>query len=122
MWRNLNRVALGAGDWLAINFNNLKCAIMQMHRMTHGSLVGQHHLDALAKFDGEDISSWVFDSIDKLLISIHGSSQYRRQRAIDLFRDKRRSGAEAHFLRVVECCGGHRGCFWKRRLCSAVTC
>ena len=48
-------------------------------------------LDALAEFDGEDISSRVFDSMDKPLISVHGSTQYRRQRAIDLVRHFRSS-------------------------------
>ena len=48
-------------------------------------------LDALAEFDGEDISSRVFDSMDKPLISVHGSTQYRRQCAIDLVRHFRSS-------------------------------
>ena len=48
-------------------------------------------LDALAEFDGEDVSSWVFDSIDKPLISLHTPAQYCRQRAIDLVRHFRSS-------------------------------
>ena len=48
-------------------------------------------LDALAEFDGEDISSWILDPIDKPLISVHGSTQYLRQRAIDLVRHFRSS-------------------------------
>ena len=65
--------------------------VMKTHLMSHRSPLGQNEFNALAELDSVGISSRVFDSIDKPLISVHGSAQYRRQRAIDLVRHFRSS-------------------------------
>lgn len=92
--RNFNRVALRAGHWLAIYFNNLKRAVMQMHGVAHWRVVDQHNLHALTKFHIQRVAIGIFISIDEPLIALHGSSENGGQRAVDFFGGQRRAGTQ----------------------------
>jgi len=89
--QNFNRVTLRAGDRLAIYFNDLKRAVMQMHGVANWRVVDQHNLYALTKFHIQRFSIVILISIDEPLITLHSSTENDGQRAIDLFRGQRRT-------------------------------